>query len=140
MNRTCAYGIFVARYIESLPKFVGWINEYDLDGNRRFLVCAAGSRTFETAELQREMLRIAYGWARMRTRLEAASMEGVDPAMILSKLQLAKDSLKNLTAIKRQCTTIMEAAEEIERIGDQVMEKLNEQIRAIEAELHKGTA
>lgn len=138
-NRLCAYGIFAARHVESLPRFVGWINEYDLDGGRRFLVCATATQQLESRELQGEMLRIAYGWARMRTQLETVSAEGIDASVIRGKLSVAKDALKNLGGITRQCTTVIEAAQEIEKLSQAVRSTLFEQFDAIDTELLKAT-
>lgn len=139
-NRLCPYGIFAARHVEALPRFVGWISEYDLDGDRRFLVCATSTQQFESEELGQEMLRIAYGWARMRTQLEAVPTEGIDAGSIRAKLSVARDALRGLASITRQCATIVEAASEIDRVGQTVRSTLFDQFDAIEAELSKSVA
>jgi hypothetical protein len=84
------------------------------------------------------MLRIAYSWARMRTQLETVSAEGVDAGLIRAKVNAARDVLRNLANITRQCTTITTAANEIDRVGQEVRSALLEQLDAIEAAVRAG--
>ncbi len=126
-NRGADYGVFVSKYIEALPKDIGWFNEY---GNT--LVCTLGSREADT--LHPEMLHIAYQWARLRQKSNGeVDTEAVNKA--IKELDELKDMLEELAKINKKCTTASNAIKDIEKVADSLEESLENQIGSVKRAL-----
>lgn len=130
-NREAAYGLFVVRDVESVPRSVGWFNEYQ----GRFLVVALGSRGAED-RLHREMLEVAYRWARTRVLLRrAARAEGVDVTAVRQELERAETVLKRFRRIRTQCTNVSKAVQAIREEAKGIQEDLKEILDRIGTEV-----
>lgn len=126
-NRGADYGIFVSKYVEALPKSVGWFNEY---GN--VLVCALGSRDADT--FHPEILDIAYQWAKLRLKSEGeVDKEAVKNA--ISELDKLNDRLDELSRIKTKCSSAKGALDEIEKIVKSLEDSLKEQLESLKRAL-----
>jgi len=100
-NRDASYGIFVAKRVSTLPRSVGWFNEYD--GN--VLAVALGGE--EEEGLHHEMLEIAYKWARLRLWSgRGRAIRGIDVKAIQDKIDEAGGKLRTLSKIKTDCTAV----------------------------------
>ena len=129
-NRGAEYGIFVAKNKESLPRQVGWFNEYD----GKHLVCAIGDDKGD-ALIDGEIIHIAYKWARARLRIESSKEKRLDPSFIIEKAGTIEAKMKDMRKIKIQCTNIekssnnikdaiRDAETEIKRELDEIIESL----------------
>jgi hypothetical protein len=98
-NREADYGIFVVKNKESIPKSIGWFNEYD--GNQ--LVCAVENGDGDSM-IDGEIIHIAYKWARARLRLESSKEKKLDPSLIIEKTGSIKKKIADMRKIKTQCT------------------------------------
>ncbi len=130
-NRGAKYGIFVSKYKESLPKKVGWFNEFR--GN--MLVCALGSREGDT--FFPEILNIAYQWAKLRVEREITIEEKALEAVVEGIKEIDR-KLNMFSQIKRQCTNVKKATEEIEKLSDELKGGIEKEIRELLALLLKG--
>lgn len=126
-NRGADYGIFVSKYVEALPKSVGWFNEY---GN--LLVCVLGSREANT--FHPEILHIAYHWAKLRLKCDGeVDKEAVKKA--ISELEGLNDRLDKLSKIKTECTRAKKTIDEIEKIASSLEESLRGQLDSLKRAL-----
>jgi len=126
-NRGADYGIFVSKYVEALPKGVGWFNEY---GN--VLVCALGSREADT--FHPEILDVAYHWAKLRLKGEGeVDKEALKKAM--SGLDELNDRLDELSKIKKECKRAKRAIDEVEKIAGSLEESLEKQLESLKRAL-----
>ncbi|MBE8540182.1 DUF2130 domain-containing protein [Geoglobus acetivorans] len=126
-NRGADYGVFVSKYIEALPKSVGWFNEY---GN--ILVCALGSREADT--FHPEMLHVAYQWAKMKLKAEGdADREAIN--RVMSELDKLNDELYNLSEIKKKCRSAKKAIDDVEKIANSLEESLEESLDSLKKAL-----
>ncbi|MGV9141786.1 MAG: DUF2130 domain-containing protein, partial [Promethearchaeota archaeon] len=131
-NRGADYGVFVSKYVEALPKDVGWFNEY---GNT--LVCTLGSREADT--LHPEMLHIAYQWARLRLKSDGeVDTEAVNKA--IKELDELNDMLEDLSKIKTKCTSARNAVDSIEKMASSLEKSLKIQIDSVKKALGAITA
>ena len=131
-NRDAKYGIFVTKWVESLPKSVGCFNEYQ--GNH--LVCALTSKKHEGI-IHEEVLHIAVCWARIRSLLEVAEAEGLDISAIQSELGEASKKLDLFKRIKAECTNIEANVKNIRSLSDEIREAINKSISVIQNEIIK---
>lgn len=123
-NRDAKYGIFVAKYKESLPKKVGWFNEYR--GN--MLVCAMGSKENDT--FFPEILNIAYQWAKLRVEKEFSINERARD-IIREGIKELETNLDNFSKIQTQCTNIEESAAKIREISKKLEKDIKEKVQKI---------
>jgi len=127
-NRGADYGIFVSKYVEALPKSVGWFNEY----NGNVLVCALGSRDADT--FHPEILEIAYQWAKLRLKIEGeVDKKAVKTA--ISELDKLNGQLSKLSRIKTKCNSARKALDEIESIAEGLEDSLKKQFESLKQAL-----
>jgi hypothetical protein len=88
-RREAEYAIFVIRDFESLPKSVGWFNEY----NGNSLVCALG-KNGNDGVLHEELLYIAYKWAKSKLILESLKENKIHVTALVQKGEAAKNKLR----------------------------------------------
>ncbi len=122
-NRGADYGVFVSKYIESLPKSVGWFNEY---GN--ILVCALGSRDADT--FHPEILHIAYQWAKMRLKAEG----DVDKEAIkktIHELDEMDNMLDDFSKILTQCKSARKAINAIEETAEHLEKSVKNKLESL---------
>lgn len=124
-NRGAKYGIFVSKYKETLPKKIGWFNEFR--GN--MLVCALGSKKANT--YFPEMLNIAYQWARLRLKKEIRLEEKAIETLAEGIAQI-EEKLEVFSKIQRQCTNVDKATGEIRELSEAVKNDIAEQVKKIQ--------
>ena len=107
-NRSADYGVFIAKNKKSLPKCVGWFNEYD--GNQ--LVCAIENNTGDSL-IDGEMIHIAYKWAKARLQIEHIKIKRLDPSLIIEKVSTIQKKIEDMKKIKTQCTNIENSTKDI---------------------------
>ena len=129
-NRDAKYGIYVVKWVESLPKGVGCFNEYQ--GNH--LVCALTSKEHEGI-IHPEILNVAVCWARNRALLEIAEIEGLDVSLIQEKLKKAMSKLKKFSRIKTECTNVEKSVKTIRFVSDEIRDEINIELEAIRDEI-----
>jgi hypothetical protein len=133
-NRGAKYGIAVFRFVESLPGSVGWFKEY----YGKHLICALGTQTHEEF-LAPEMLRVAFGWAKMKLLAGQDVGEAIDVIPVIrEKMQKIKDSLKNFSNIRTQCSNLEKATGKIRSISDEIEMEINSQLKEMESEISKA--
>jgi hypothetical protein len=124
-NRNGKYAIMIVRYVESLPKFIGYFNEF----HNNMLIVALGSK--ETGESFKQIINLAIQWARLRLRKEISideeSIEDVEDGIAQIKEKLAKFGL-----IKTQCSNIKKSTSEIYEIASDLRGDINELIERIQ--------
>lgn len=131
-NREAEYAIFVIRDIESLPKSIGWFNEYN--GNN--LVCALGKNENDGV-LHEELLFIAYKWAKSKLILESLKENKIDVSALIQKGEAAKNKLRVFQRVLTQCGNIEKSTrdirEEIAVAEREIKEDLDAVINAVKA-------
>ena len=133
-NRGAKYGIVVFRYVESLPGSVGWFKEY----YGKHLICALGTREHEEF-LAPEMLRVAFGWAKMKLLSGTEAGETIDVIPVIrEKMQKIKDSLKNFSNIRTQCSNLEKATVKIRSLSDEIEGDITSQLSDMESEIGKA--
>lgn len=124
-NRGAKYGIFVIKHKEALPKKIGWFNEFR--GN--MLVCALGSRETDTSFP--EVLNVAYQWAKLRV-IKGITIKEEALETIAEGIGEIETRLDTFSQIKRQCTNVDKATEEIRDLSDDLRNGVEEQIIKIQ--------
>ena len=132
-NREAEYGVFIARNIDSLPKSVGWFNEYD--GNK--IACAIETSDGDSL-IDGEMIHIAYKWARAKLRLESNKEKKLDPTFIIEKAKEIQENIKKIRKIKTECKNIENANDNIKETvinsEKEINKKISDIIESLEAE------
>lgn len=129
-NRGADYGIFVAQSRGQLPDHVGWLNEYN--GNQ--LVIALGNG--EEPELAEEILHIAYKWARRRiVDSESVQADDLDMSKLRREVEAVDRTLKDVSQIKRQCSSIQSTADDIKVDLDDMRDQVKQHVGTISTEL-----
>lgn len=124
-NRGAKYGIFVSRHKESLPKKVGWFNEYG--GNK--LVCALGTRKADT--FLPEVINIAYQWAKLRLKREIKiEKEALDT--VVDGMKEIEIKLDEFSQIHTQCTNVETATGKIKTLTNSLKKGIKDQITKIQ--------
>lgn len=129
-NRDAKYGIFVTKWVESLPDSVGCFNEYQ--GNH--LVCALTSKEHEGI-IHPEILQIAVCWARIRSLLEKAEAEGLNISLIQAKLGEMRNKLELFARIKRECTNVENTVNRVRSLSDEIRNGINTGLAEIQDEI-----
>jgi hypothetical protein len=131
-NRDAQYGIYIAKYKEQLPKKIGWFNEFR--GN--MLVCALGSKEADT--YFREVLSIAYQWARLKLTKEVPPEEKALET-IAEGIREIGISLDAFSQIQTQCTNVDSATKEIRKLAQDLHESIGTQIDKIKQAIARVT-
>jgi len=129
-NRDAKYGVFVSKWVESLPKAVGCFNEYQ--GNH--LVCALTSKEHE-GTIHPEVLHIAVCWARIRSLMEKAEAEGLNVSFIQEKLKEIERKLEVFSRVKRECTNVGNSVKRIRKLSDEIQEGIETELGEINREI-----
>ena len=119
-NRGAEYGVFVAKNISTIPKSVGWFNEYN--GDR--LVCAMENENGDSM-MNGEMISLAYRWA--RTRLDLESKMDVDSEVVKKKVEAIRKKIMELDGIKIQCANIGRATKKITETTESTKARIEEE-------------
>jgi hypothetical protein len=125
-NREAEYAIFVIRDFESLPKSVGWFNEY----NGNSLVCALGKNENDGV-LHEELLFIAYKWAKSKLILESLKEDKIDAVALIQKGEDAKNKLRVFQSVLTQCGNIEKSTKEIRTITGDAEREIKEDLDAV---------
>jgi len=129
-NRDAKYGIFVTKWLESLPKGVGCFNEYQSN----HLVCALTSKEHEGI-IHPEILHVAVCWARIRSLLEMAEAEGLNVSLIEDKLAQMRNKLELFSRIKSECTNAVKAVKSIRSLSDEIRTGIETELGEIKNEI-----
>ncbi len=124
-NRGAKYGIFVSKYKESLPKKVGWFNEY----RENMLVCALGTREADT--FLPEVLNIAYQWAKLRLKREIKIEEEALETVVKGMKEI-EVKLDDFSQIQTQCTNVETATGKIKTLTNSLKKGIKDQITMIQ--------
>lgn len=125
-NREAEYGIFVVKNKESIPKSIGWFNEYD--GTQ--LVCAIENGDGDSL-IDGEIIHIAYKWARARLRIESAKEKKLDPSFIIEKAGAIQKKIGDMKKIKTQCTSIEKSTEAIRETAKDTETEIKKELESI---------
>jgi hypothetical protein len=140
-NRDASFGIFVARYVESVPS-QGWFNEF---GNK--LVVALSSRKEEeeqqqqhphvgsSDDLRKEMLLIAYKWAKAKVLAESYKKVELDSSFVSEKMSLVKEKIEKIELVKSKCSSAMTAIKEAREMCGELKQDLVEILDSVLAKL-----
>ena len=71
-NRRATYGVFFVKNVECLPRQVGWFNEI---GNKLICALCSDEENEGDATLHKEVMLIAYKWAKTRLISEASELD-----------------------------------------------------------------
>jgi len=125
-NRDASYGILVIKYVESLPKGVGWFQEYE----NNMLVCAL-STTEREETLHYELLLIAYKWARTRVMLQSLKDSKVNVEFVQNRIERIQRKLAELSSIKAECTNIETSSTKIRIITTELTDTIGKELSEI---------
>jgi len=123
-NRGAEYGIYVVESDDQLQKQNGMWNEYP---DNKIITHAA-------------LLEVAVKVAKARLALEQPENTSVDISTVRTNLQRILDSLKKLSSIKKEATTIRGSGDKIELLAAEIQSDIQECSKAIEHELTKGVS
>jgi len=129
-NREAHYGILVSKYVESLPKKIGWFKEI----SDKKLVIALGTKT-NSDELHPEILHIAYRWARAKLLRDIVQNSNFDPTLVQAKIKVLQEKLQALSSIQTQCDNIDDASTEINDLAENLNKELDKEFKEI-LEIH----
>ncbi|MHA2263635.1 MAG: hypothetical protein ACXAEN_14665 [Candidatus Thorarchaeota archaeon] len=118
-NRNADYGIFVVKDKDSLPKQVGYFNEYP--GNQLVAVYAVGTEELGNGEL----LEIAYKWARNKLLFQKGVVTGIDLTSVSDHLEEIQSSIKSFSKVLKQCTNVEKATNKIRKICAEMSEEIS---------------
>jgi hypothetical protein len=125
-NREASYGVLIVKYVESLPKSIGWFQEF---GNN-MLACAL-STTEKEEGLHYELLLIACKWARTRVMLQSLKESKVNAEFIQNRITKIQNKLTELRTIKTQCTNILTASDKIKTIAKELEDEIGMELSEI---------
>ena len=139
-NRGADFGLLVVKNVEAFPRHMGWFHEF---GSTDKLAVALGSESDGATRdwtIHKEILLIAYKWARARAMANALVTERVDAKAIAAKMNIVRESISGLSGIKRQVTTIEKAAGSIRGMVGKVTDGANATLDDVAASLKKAGA
>lgn len=139
-NRGADFGLLVVKNVEAFSESMGWFHEF---GSTNKLAVALGSESDDDAHdriIRKEILLIAYKWARARAMANALDVGSVDAKAIAGKMNKVKESLSGLSGIKRQVTTIEKAAGKIRTTIDEVTGDVKTTLDDVSTSLRKAGA
>lgn len=120
-NRSADYGILVSKYVENLPKKIGWFNEY----RGKMLVCALGN---QEGEYYPSLLNVAYQFAKQRLREDETSKAEINVEKIRVGIEKIEQKISKISNLKRKATNIDTATEEIREISDEIRDDIKEEL------------
>lgn len=139
-NRGADFGLLIVKNREAFPRHMGWFHEFDSTNK---LAVALGSESDGNARgwtIHREILLIAYKWARARAMANALDVGRVDAKTIAAKMNDIKGSISSMSGIKRQVTTIEKAASNIRSLADEVTDNVNTALDEVSTSIRKTGA
>ena len=125
-NREASYGILVVKYLESLPKSIGWFQEF---GNN-MLACALSTKEKEEG-LHFQLLLIAFKWVRTRVMLQGLKESKVNAEFIQNRVTKIQNKLTELRTIKTQCTNILTASDKIKTVAKELEDEIGMELSEI---------
>lgn len=133
-NRSAVYGVLVAKFVESLPKGIGWFQEYE----SKYLVCALQMEDHPDIIFD-EILTIAYKWAKTRALCDKVTeVPGINVALIRKNVEAAERVLKRFSTIKTKCTNVEGAISSIREESDQIQTELLDNLSEISKEISRA--
>ena len=94
-QRSAQFGVWVVPPEEELPP--GVRDRREIDGAKLFVV-------FDPEDRSRLGLEVAYKLARARVLLTRDEIEGLDPALVAERVELARRAMEDVRRIKQQLT------------------------------------
>ena len=125
-NRNADYGILITKNVNRLKKTIGWFKE--LSDNK--LVIAVGDDDNES-DVQKEILHIAYGWARARLLHNSTKNTKFNASDVQDKIANVQRHLNEITNIKTKCTSIESTSTQIKDIADSIRNEINKEVNQI---------
>lgn len=136
-NRGANFGLLIVKNVEAFPGHMGWFHEF---ASTKKLAVALGSKSDDDARdlvIHREILLIAYKWARARAMASALDTGRVDARAIVAKMNGIRDSLSDLPSIMGQVKTIEGAAKKIRVTVDDVTNAAKAALDDVDTSLKK---
>jgi hypothetical protein len=126
-QRSAQFGVWVVPSEEELPAGVRDLRE--VDGDKLFVI-------FEPEDGSRVGLEVAYKLARARVLLARDEIDGLDPALVAERVELARRAMEDVRRIKAQLTAATTA------IGSarDVLDEMAAAVRARLAEVDEAIA
>ena len=120
-QRSAQFGVWVVPSEEELPAGVRDLRE--VDGDKLYVV-------FDPEDGARVGLEVAYKLARARVLLTRDEVEGLDPALVAERVELARRAMEDVRRIKQQLTgattAIGSAREVLDEMAEGVRARLGE--------------
>lgn len=127
-NRNANYAIMIAKYKDSLPLKIGWLNEYD---NNK-LVCAIGNR--DSGIIFSQMIPFTVQWAKMRLQKQK-NLDFNKIKTIENGIRKINDQLNRFSIIRTKCSNIHKSTEEIDEISHELRESIKSSLNKIQQSL-----
>ena len=139
-NRGADFGLLIVKNREAFPRQMGGFHEF---GSTNKLAVALGSESDGDARdrtIHREILLIAYKWARARATSNAPDVGRADAKTIAAKMNDIRESTSSMSGIKRQVTTMEKAASKIRVLADEAADEVSAALDDVSASLKKTGA
>ena len=137
-NRGADFGLFIIKNVEAFPKSMGWFHDF---GSTNKLAVALGSKADGNARdwtIHKELLLVAYKWARAKAIANKLDAESVDAKAIMAKMNEVRASLSGLSTIKKHATSIANTANKIRGEADTVTRTANDALDDVSGSLEKA--
>lgn len=120
VNREAKYGIFVTKYMESVPRKYGFFHEF----NDHICIIALGNKTGDTLF---PLLLFVVQWAKLKLQKETSIQEETFAAITEGIFQIGR-KLDRFTLIKTQCSNIQNSSAEIKELATTLKNDIEEHI------------
>ncbi len=114
--------------VECLPRQVGWFNEI---GNKLICALCSDEENEGDATLHKEVMLIAYKWAKTRLISEASELDQADSSFVNGKIAGVKQKLATLDQIRAKCSSIKRTSDEVSGLAETLNYEINEELNAI---------
>ncbi len=122
-NTQADWGILVSKRPEALSQDARPFNVFP--GSR--IICAYGDAG--------DVFDVAYRWARFELLAEEAEAAELDPSVVREQTEAIKQAVKTFAQLKKQTTTINNAAAKINSVADEIKGQIDTAREIIEAHL-----
>jgi hypothetical protein len=130
-QRSAQFGVWVVPSEEELPAGVRDLRE--IDGDKLFVV-------FDPEEGSRLGLEVAYKLARARVLLTRDEIEGLDPALVAERVELARRAMEDVRRIKQQLTGATTAIGAARDVLDEMAATVRARLDEIDAAVAEALA
>jgi len=130
-QRSAQFGVWVVPSDEELPAGVRDLRE--IDGDKLFVV-------FDPEDPSRLGLEVAYKLARARVLLTRDEIEGLDPALVAERVELARRAMEDVRRIKQQLTGATTAIGAARDVLDEMAATVRARLDEIDAAVAEALA